>query len=383
MKILIDINHPAHVHYFRNFIKIMESKGHSFKVINRDSPMINSLLDYYKIDHIIRNPRPKKKGTLVSLSNLTKMTFACFKESVSFKPDMYLGFASSACAVTSVIFGKPCILLDDTEHNAMNHKIYLKFCSCVLTPFYFKKNLGKKQITFNAFVEQLYLHSSVYTPHTDVLRELGIRKNEYVLVRYISYDAHHDLVAKPLSDSNKRLIVEELSKKNCVLVSHESVPNPYKEFALKIRPEQMHDVEANAKFMITEGATMASESFVLGVPYIYINPLHVGNTNIQASTFPEIAMNSTDESEIKKYIEKLETKYTEEAASSIRKRLEQSTINPTALLVWFVENYPQSEDIIRNNPHYMEHFMVSQPIDDKDTTNVDSICWTTFSNKSE
>jgi len=27
MKILIDIGHPAHVHYFRNFIKMMESNG--------------------------------------------------------------------------------------------------------------------------------------------------------------------------------------------------------------------------------------------------------------------------------------------------------------------------------------------------------------------
>jgi predicted glycosyltransferase len=26
MRILIDINHPAHVHYFRNFIKIMVKK---------------------------------------------------------------------------------------------------------------------------------------------------------------------------------------------------------------------------------------------------------------------------------------------------------------------------------------------------------------------
>lgn len=379
MKILIDINHPAHVHYFRNFIKIMEGKGHSFKVINRNSPMINNLLDHYNIEHIVRNPRPSKKGTIASFINLVKMTFTCFKESVSFKPDIYLGFASSACAVTSAIFHKPCILIDDTEHNTLNHKIYLRFCSCILTPFYFKKNLGEKQIYFNAFVEQLYLHSSVYTPQTKVLSELGIGENEYVLVRYISYDAHHDLVAQPLSDDNKRLIVDKLSLKNRVFVSHESSPNPYEEFALKIRPEQMHDVEANAKFIITEGATMASESFVLGVPYIYINPLRVGNANVQASTFPEIAVSCTDECEINKNIENFEKKAVKQKASSIKKRLEHSTINPTAFLVWFVENYPQSENIIRKNPQYMERFMDSKSIDENESINVDSIRWTTES----
>lgn len=32
MKILIDINHPAHVHYFRNFIKLMVDKKREFLI---------------------------------------------------------------------------------------------------------------------------------------------------------------------------------------------------------------------------------------------------------------------------------------------------------------------------------------------------------------
>ena len=28
MRILIDIGHPAHVHYFRNFVRAMEERGH-------------------------------------------------------------------------------------------------------------------------------------------------------------------------------------------------------------------------------------------------------------------------------------------------------------------------------------------------------------------
>ncbi len=140
MKILIDINHPAHVHYFRNLIKLMEAEGHSFCVINRDSEMINQLLDHYGIEHIVRNKRPKRKGALASLANLARMTFWCIGKSLSFHPDIYLGFASSACAITGWLFRKPCVLMDDTEHNVMNHKIYKNLCSCVLTPFYFQKN---------------------------------------------------------------------------------------------------------------------------------------------------------------------------------------------------------------------------------------------------
>lgn len=365
MKILIDINHPAHVHYFRNFIKIMEERGHRFIVVNRDSSMINYLLDYYGIEHIVRNPRPKKSGTVSSLLNLLKMVCACIRASIAFKPDMYLGFASSACAIASAVFRKPCILMDDTEHNAMNHKIYLKFCSCVLTPFYFKKELGKKQIRFNAFVEQLYLHSSVYKPRTDVLKDLGVAAGEYVLVRYISYDAHHDLVANPLPEQDKHEIIDTLSQKYRIFVSHESSPNPYKRQALEIRPEQMHDVEAGAKFMISEGATMASESFVLGVPLLYINPLRVGNLDIQAATFPDTVICRTDKSEIENAIKKLESSDAGKQAKLNHKRLELSTINPTDFFVWFVENYPESESIMLDNPDYQNNFKPLESADNQ------------------
>ena len=36
LKIFVDIGHPAHVHYFRNFIKLMQDKGHEFFVSARD-----------------------------------------------------------------------------------------------------------------------------------------------------------------------------------------------------------------------------------------------------------------------------------------------------------------------------------------------------------
>ena len=344
MRILIDINHPAHAHYFRNFIKIMEREGHEFFILNRDSKMINQLLDFYGIKHIIRNKRPDKKGSFASLMNLLKMIIWCTKESIFFKPDMYIGFGSSACAVTSRIFRKPCILMDDTEHNNMNHKIYYPCCSTVLTPFYFNKNLGKgknsKQIKFDAFVEQLYLHSKYYNKGTSVLEELDILPQEYALVRFIAYDAHHDIGAKPLSLEAKKRIVEKISQKTKVLVSLEK--------------SIMHDLEANAKFMITEGATMASESYVLGVPYIYLNPLRCGNIDYQCEENPNRAFQTTDLNEVMAKIDdflKADID-TEKEKAEIEKR----TTNPTDLLIWLVKNYPKSCEIMKNNPRCQDMF---------------------------
>ncbi len=346
MKILIDINHPAHVHYFRNFIKLMEAKGHQFCVINRDSKMINQLLDYYQIEHTVRNKRPEMKGTMASLMNLARMTCWCIRKSISFSPDMYVGFASSACALTGWLFRKPVILMDDTEHNTMNHRIYMPVCSAVLTPFYFNKKLqaeGGRQIKFNAFVEQLYLHSTYYQKNESVLKTLNVNPKEYVIVRYIAYDAHHDLVARPLPEDTKKKIVSEIAKRYKVFVSLESGVYDafYSDYQLRISPEQMHDVLANAKFMVTEGATMASEAFVLGVPYIYLNPLKCGNIDYQCKNYPARAYQTTDTKEALGIVERLLDKGNDSEVE--QKEVERQTINPTEFLEWFVENFPDSK----------------------------------------
>lgn len=347
MKILIDINHPAHVHYFRNFIKLMEAKGHEFCVINRDSKMINQLLDYYGIKHTIRNKRPKKKGTISAFMNLGKMIIWCIRKSLSFHPDMYLGFASSACAITSWLFNKPCILMDDTEHNVMNHKLYLPVCSAVLTPFYFNKvfqgRKRNKQVRFNAFVEQLYLHSAFFNRDEGVLNELDVKPREYVIVRYIAYDAHHDLVTHPLSEETKKRIVMEIAKHYRVFVSLENALKDsfYDDYVLKISPEKMHDLEAYAKFMVTEGATMASESFVHGVPYLYLNPLKCGNIDYQCRNYPNRCFQTNDGDEALRIIETLVK--TDIDVETQKQEVEKQTINPTQFLEWFVENFPESK----------------------------------------
>ena len=44
MRVLIDILHPAHVHFFRNFCSEMESRGHSVCITARDKDRSVDLL---------------------------------------------------------------------------------------------------------------------------------------------------------------------------------------------------------------------------------------------------------------------------------------------------------------------------------------------------
>ena len=92
MNILIDIGHPAHVHYFRNFIKIMENKGHKFLIISRNKELEQYLLNIYKIPYIDRGVGSKK--IIGKFLYMFKADYLIFRKALKFKPDLFLSFGS-------------------------------------------------------------------------------------------------------------------------------------------------------------------------------------------------------------------------------------------------------------------------------------------------
>jgi predicted glycosyltransferase len=49
MNILIDINHPAHVHLLRNVFFLLKEKGHEVTVVVKEIPSAMRLMDLYGI----------------------------------------------------------------------------------------------------------------------------------------------------------------------------------------------------------------------------------------------------------------------------------------------------------------------------------------------
>ena len=49
MKILFDLGHPAHVHYFKNLIKVLEKNGNQIMIIARKKDVTHNLLKIYKM----------------------------------------------------------------------------------------------------------------------------------------------------------------------------------------------------------------------------------------------------------------------------------------------------------------------------------------------
>lgn len=282
MRILVDIGHPAHVHYFKNLMWEMAKKGHEFLITARDRGIVFHLLDIYGFDYLSRG-----KGSTNALGKvlgIPKTDFFIYNQARKFNPDLFLSFGSMYAAHASKLLGKPHIAFDDTEHSRIEHILYLPFTDLVCTPEWFGKDFGKKHIRFDGFMESTYLHPNYYKPDPKVLDEVGISEGDtFFVLRFVSWEAVHDISHGGASEKQKRELVDLLRSRGRVLITSESrLPKELEGYKCTIAPEKIHDLLHYATMYVGEGATMATESALLGTPATFINSLAntMGNLNV-------------------------------------------------------------------------------------------------------
>ena len=113
MKILIDISHPAHIHLFKNFAKIMTSKGHNLFFTAREKDVTIDLLKHYDFNYLSFGKN--YKTILSKIIGILKFEILLFKVSLKFRPDIYISHGSFYSAIIAFITRKPSIVLHNTD----------------------------------------------------------------------------------------------------------------------------------------------------------------------------------------------------------------------------------------------------------------------------
>ena len=286
MKAMICFTHPAWVHQFRYIIKQMEARGDQVLAFVAEKDGNAKLLDSYGIPYV---RCAKSTGT-----NPVQKAFLFLGLSVRFawsalrlKPDIMIGRASPMLAVAAWVSRKPHILYEDTEVSRFSLRICKALSTKILTPRTFLTDLGPKQERLDTYKELFYLHPSVFTPDRQKLRDVGFNPDEpYILVRFVAWNASHDIGKHGLDDEGKIALVKRLSKYGRVYVSAEGgVPEALRPNLLTTPYELIHHVLAFARLVYSEGATMASEAVVLGTHALYVNTIVSGSTREQCERY--------------------------------------------------------------------------------------------------
>ena len=164
---------------------------------------------------------------------------------------------------------------------------------------------------------------------------------------------------KGMNYENKLKLVTELSKHMKVFISSEAeLPEDLKQYQIKIKPEDMHNVLAFSNLFVGESSTMATEAGVLGVPAVYINNSHLGYIKDLAKNglvFPFTESEPDQGLAIQKAVE-LASMDKNDVFKKRRDDLLIDKIDLAAFLLWFVENYPESVDDIRKLRKGWEQF---------------------------
>jgi predicted glycosyltransferase len=360
MKILVDINHPAHVHYFKNCLKLLRQKGHGVIITARNRYPAQQLLEAYGEDYYDRG---KGSGhVLGKLLYIPRADLRILKIALKTKPDLFLSFGTPYPNHAAWLLHKPGINFQDTESAGLMLAVTRPFSRVYCTPRCFQKDLGKKQIRFNGYMELSYLHPHYFTPDDSIYEHLGITPIErYVVIRFVSWSASHDIGHTGIGLEMKRKAVREFSRYARVFISSESrLPEDLQPYRINIPPERMHDALAYATLYYGESATMASESAVLGTPALYLDNRGRGYTNEQEKKYGLVFNYSESlphqEDSIRKAIELLNRPGLRQEWQNRRREMLAETIDVTAFMTWFIEAYPQSAIIMKENPDYQERF---------------------------
>lgn len=356
MKIFIDIGHPAHVHYFKNFIWIMQEKGHAIYISARNKEVALDLLDYYKIPYFNRGKG--RKGLAGKLLYILEGDFSLFKYARSIKPDLFLSFGSPYASHVAWLMRKPHIAFDDTDHSFFEHFISMPFTKTVLTPTVFQKDFGKKQVRFDGFMELCALHPNRFKPNPEHIKEIvGSAKNgKYVILRFVSWQASHDIGLEGLTLEDKYLLVEKLSEYATVIISSEDkLPEDLKKYSYKIHPAFMHDVLNGASLIVSESLTMAAEASFLGTPAVCISTALAGTLDEEVR-LGLIELFRTSDGIIERIMEIMKDPEFKQRFKNKSKEIIKDKIDVTAFMVWFIENYPSSFELMRKNPDHQLSF---------------------------
>lgn len=273
MNIIIDINHPAHVHFFKYFYYDLIKKGHKVKVVAVEKEISILLLKKYNIPFVKlgRNPKTTIGKIFFLFISILKLLVLSF----SFKPDMFYSIAGIRSSIVAFLLRKNSFVFDDTEHSTKEIALYKPFATKIFTPDCFLDDLGPKQVRYSGYHELAYLHPNRFKPNPKVLKEIGLTENDiFFVVRFVSWEATHDVGQKGLSLEDKRKLIELLKPQGKIIISSEKeLPTEFEEYRMKICPTKMHDLLYYATMYVGESGTMATESSLLGVPSILINPL--------------------------------------------------------------------------------------------------------------
>lgn len=361
MNILVEISHPAHVYKLLATIKTLKERNHKIIVVTKDITSIKFLLTKFEIPFFVIGSKKDSlfgKGVMQLWYNLR-----CFLILKGEKIDLMIG--SLTATYLTRITKVPSLLFDDDDDEVepLMVKYVHPYITNILSPMALEgKRARKDTIYYSGYHELAYLHPNRFTPDPTILQEIGLKEGDpYFVMRFNVFKAHHDIGINGLSLENKRKIIALLEKKGKVFITTErNIDEEFKKYQLKLSPEKVHSLLYYATMLVGDSQTMTSEAAVLGTPAVRSNSF-VGRIEYLEEEEHKYELTygflpTQGEAMIAKIEQLLAMPDLKSVWQQRRQKMLADMIDVSAFFVWFVENYPKSAKIMKDDPNFQRKF---------------------------
>ena len=273
-RILFDIVHPAHVHFFKNILWGLERLGHQTAIAARDKEVTLALLDHYRLPY--QSISEAGGVTLWQRFNeLAVRDWRLWRLCRSFRPDLICTRNPSGAQV-AWLYGVPGLFdTDDGPKIGMHYSLAAPFARSITTPACLRESCGPKQVRYPGYKQSAYLHPDHFTPDPAVREWLGVGAEErYFIVRFVAMNAIHDRTELGLGLVEKTEVITRLQRHGRVFISSEgALPDHWKPLELRLPVHRVHDALAFADLLVGDSQTMAMEAAYLGTPSLRVSTM--------------------------------------------------------------------------------------------------------------
>lgn len=359
MNILFDIGHPAHVHLLRNTYHQLIEDGHKVFVTTKAIPSVIQLLDIYGMSYICLG----RKHDSLLMKGIDQLIYDARLWWIVLRKHITIGVHGITVAHVSKLSPMKSILPDDDDDDVepLMAKFGHPFADTILSPADTPRK-SKNNIFYNSYHELAYLHPNEFVPDPGVLQAAGVKEGEpFFILRFNVFKAHHDLGVVGLSIENKRRLVNFLKTRGRVFITTErDIDDEFKQYQLKLSPEKAHSLLYYATMFVGDSQTMTSEAAVLGTPAIRCNTF-VGRIHCMEEKEYKYGLSfgflpEQSEDMFKKIEELLSMPNLKQEWQTRRQKMLSDKIDYARFLTWFIESYPESRQIMKDNPDYQLRF---------------------------
>lgn len=363
MKILFYLVHPAKFQFHKMQIKELRARGHIVDIIINSKDILEDLVKEENWDYTNLFPEGRKiKGLHVYIAaviSIFKTISRLLKYTKGKKYDLFIG---DLLTILGRIKGVPSLYpTDDVIRQVPEQSIFLFTCKHIIAPKITELgHFNKKKINYDGYKALAYLHPNIFSPSVELIDNKYQNKRLF-FIRCTGFGATHDIGRSGIDDLVLEKLVNLLKNKGEIIISSErELPDHLQKYEYKGKKNDVFHYMAFADIVIGDSVSMCTEAALLGTPVVeYDNYWFEMEQLVELQNKYKLIdlFEPPNLMQMLKKVEEIIIFPNLKKDALLRKdTFIDEKIDVNKFLVWFIEKYPQSYKILKENPNYQYRF---------------------------